>query len=322
MSMNHRNIAELISEKINKSQAVLKALGLPKAQQNERSALILLAILDIKPDSSWSEAKNPLCGITPIIEFIAEYYHKQYAPNTRETIRRQTVHQFLQAGIITKNPDDPNRPINSPNTTYQIETSTLELLKTYNTDEWDRNLIDYLKSVETLKERYDQARNMSRIPVTFSDGTTISLSPGGQNELIKQIIEDFCSRFTPGGTVIYVGDAEDKWQIFDRDYFSTINVTINSHGKMPDIVVHYLEKNWLILIEAVTSHGPVSPKRKNELENVFKDSKAGLVFVTALLKRSDLSKYLNDISWETEVWVADSPTHLIHFNGERFLGPV
>jgi hypothetical protein len=37
--------------------------------------------------------------------------------------------------------------------------------------------------------------------------------------------------------------------------------------------------------------------------------------------RRAMLKYLNDISWETEVWVADSPTHLIHFNGERFLGP-
>jgi hypothetical protein len=34
-----------------------------------------------------------------------------------------------------------------------------------------------------------------------------------------------------------------------------------------------------------------------------------------------MSRYLGEIAWETEVWVADAPSHLIHFNGERFLGP-
>ena len=90
---------------------------------------------------------------------------------------------------------------------------------------------------------------------------------------------------------------------------------------MPDVVVHHVEKNWLVLIEAVTSHGPVNPKRRQELKELFSGSKIGLVFVTAFLERKAMIKYLNDISWETEVWLAESPTHLIHFNGERFLGP-
>jgi hypothetical protein len=93
------------------------------------------------------------------------------------------------------------------------------------------------------------------------------------------------------------------------------------HGKMPDVIVHYTEKNWLVLIEAVTSHGPIDPKRKAELETLFKGSSAGLVLVTTFLSRKAMVKYLPAISWETEVWVADTPSHMIHFNGERFLGP-
>lgn len=93
------------------------------------------------------------------------------------------------------------------------------------------------------------------------------------------------------------------------------------HGKMPDVVIHHTQKNWLVLVEAVTSHGPVNAKRRGELKTLFKNSKAGLVFVTAFLSRQGLVKYLPEISWETEVWVAESPSHLIHFNGERFLGP-
>ncbi|MFW6295865.1 MAG: BsuBI/PstI family type II restriction endonuclease, partial [Halothece sp.] len=308
------------TQKIEEAKAILRDIGLPKAQQNDRSALTLLALLNLKPTNPWEEGSNPLLGVTPIMEFIGEYYGKNYQPNTRETIRRQTIHQFVEAGIILKNPDSPSRPPNSPKTVYQIEETTLALLRTYKTEEWSENLKSYLASIETLKRRYAQERDMVKIPVTMASGETITLSPGGQNVLIELVINQFCSYFTPGGKLLYVGDAGDKWIYLDNESLENLGVTVETHGKMPDVVVHYLNKNWLILIEAVTSHGPVNPKRRNELEELFKDSTAGLVFVTAFLTRKDMMRYLGEIAWETEVWVAESPTHMIHFNGKRFLG--
>jgi len=139
--------------------------------------------------------------------------------------------------------------------------------------------------------------------------------------LIQRIISEFCQRFTPGAKPIYVGDTNKKWAYFDLAYLQTLGVSVEEHGKMPDVVVHFTKPNWLVLIEAVTSHGPVSPKRLTELKTLFANSKAGLVFVTAFLDRRGLLKYLGDVAWETEVWVADAPDHMIHFNGERFLGP-
>jgi len=260
-------------------------------------------------------------GITPIMQFIKQNYGREYAPNNRETIRRHTVHQFLDAGIIKINPDKPTISTNSPDTVYSVDESILKLLRIYGTEEWMPNLKTYLSSIETLKKRYAREREMKRIPVTLASGKTISLSPGGQNKLIKLIIEDFCELFTPGGKVIYIGDADNKWQLCNQEYLKNIGVNFDAYGKMPDVVVHYLKRNWLVLIEAVTSHGPVDAKRRNELEAVFKNSTAGLVFVTAFLTRSDMAKYIHQISWETEVWVAEEPTHMIHFNGERFLGP-
>lgn len=162
---------------------------------------------------------------------------------------------------------------------------------------------------------------MARIPVQIAPGKTISLSPGGQNVLVKQVIDEFCPRYTPGGKMIYVGDTDEKFAYFDEESLTALGVTFDSHGKMPDVIVHFTQQDWLVLIEAVTSHGPVNPKRHAELSDMFKSSKAGLVFVTAFLTRRDMGKYLDDISWETEVWVAEAPSHLIHFNGERFLGP-
>ena len=162
---------------------------------------------------------------------------------------------------------------------------------------------------------------MERIPVRLPSGKELTLSPGGQNDLIKHVVEEFCPRFTPGASVLYVGDADDKWAIFDEAGLRNLSVTVDAHGKMPDVVIHHTKKNWLVLVEAVTSHGPVNPKRREELTRLFRGATAGLVFVTAFESRAAMVRYLNEISWETEVWVAEAASHLIHFNGERFLGP-
>jgi hypothetical protein len=312
---------EKAERKIGEALALLNDLGLPRQQQNERSALTLLSLLGLKPDTAWEDASDPLMGITPMMDFFSEHYGKRYAPNTRETVRRQTVHQFLQAALIVANPDKPSRPTNSPKAVYQIEPSVLKLLRDFGKPGWKRYLQKYLRTLKTLKKLYARERDMRRLPVQLANGQEIRLSPGGQNVLVKKILDDFCPLFTPGGRIVYLGDTQAKWAYFDSSALTVLGLEIEEHGKMPDVAVHHTEKNWLVLIEAVTSHGPVNPKRRRELKELFSRSTAGLVFVTAFLDRRAMLKYLNDISWETEVWVADSPTHLIHFNGERFLGP-
>lgn len=308
-------------KKLDEALTILKALGLPRQQQNERSALTLLSLLDLKPDTKWSEAESPLMGIRPMMDYFNLHYGKKYAENSRESVRRFTIHQFMDAGIVVANPDKPDRAINSQDNVYQIEPELLRVLRTFGTREWDTELRYYLATVQTLKEKYAQERRMQRIPIQLSDGKTISLSPGGQNVLVEKIIKDFCELFTSGGKLVYVGDADEKWAHFDESILASLGVKVETHGKMPDVIVYVESKNWLVLIEAVTSHGPVNPKRRGELKVLFSGCTAGLVFVTAFLDRQAMTKYLGDISWETEVWVADSPTHLIHFNGERFLGP-
>lgn len=314
-------------KKINEALTILRALNVPRAQQNERSALTLLALLDLKAETSWEEASDPLYGITEMMDYFREHFGVTYAPNTRETVRRQTVHQFVQMGLVLANPDKP-RPINSPKTCYQIEVSALKLIRTYGTEEWEKSLKAYLSSAEDLRRLREKERKMALIPVDLPETVKllndeeITLTGGGQNVLINEILREFCGRFTPGGLVIYVDDAGQKLKGPALTYLKQeLGVDIDEHGKMPDVIVFYEEKNWLVLIEAVTSHGPVDLKRHNELKELFKESKAPLVFVTAFATRRAMKQYLLDIAWETEVWVAESPSHLIHFNGERFLGP-
>lgn len=308
-------------DRVEEAIEVLAAMGLPRAQQNERSALTLLGLLDLAPDAPWTAATRPLRGITPLMTFMEQVYGKTYAPNTRETVRRFTMHQFVEAGVAVSNPDRPDRPVNSPKWCYQVSDAAFDLVRTYGTDAWSAALAEFLDEIGSLKERWAKRRDMEMIPVTGPHGEDFKLSPGGQNDLVKAIVEDFCSRFTPGGHLIYVGDAGEKWAVFDEDHLASLGVQVDAHGKMPDVVVHFTDENWLVLIEAVTSHGPVNPKRVTELRELFAGSTAGLVFVTAFETRQAFARYVYDISWETEVWIADAPTHMVHFDGKRFLGP-
>ena len=308
--------------KIEEAVSIISQLGYPRAQQNERSGLCLLALLNIMPENDWSEAEAPLMGITPIMDWVKEFYNKPYAPNSRETFRRQTMHQFVDGGLALYNPDNLRRPVNSPKAVYQIEPAALELIKRYGQDDWKEKLAEYLSKRETLAERYAKRRQQRKIPVHIvEEREEIYLSPGKHSQLIKEIIEEFASRFAPGSILIYAGDTGDKIGYFNAGELAKLGVAVDKHGKMPDVVLYFKEKNWLLLVEAVTSHGPVDPKRHHELAELFKDSKAGLVYVTAFPSKSIMAKYLSEISWETEVWVADNPSHLIHFDGERFLGP-
>ncbi len=307
--------------KIADAKQVLEQLGMPRAQQNERSALCLLALLNLRRDEGWDAARSPLMGITPMMEFARYHYDKEYAPNSRETFRRHTVHQFVNAGIALYNPDDPTRPVNSPKAVYQIEPDTLALLRTFATAAWNKNLAAYLKTRQTLAAQYAKDREMRKLPVALATGEIIRLSPGKHSELIKAIIEEFAPRFVRGGVLVYAGDTGDKWGYFDKELLAKLGVAVDGHGKMPDVVIFYPEREWLLLVESVTSHGPVNGKRHAELAALFAASNAGLVYVTAFPSRSVMTRYLSEIAWETEVWCSDAPSHLIHFNGERFLGP-
>ncbi len=321
LGMDTANAEVTMQRKIEEALDILQALQVPKAQCNQRSALTLLALLDMKPATDWSNASAPLRGITEMMDYFHDHFGISYAPNTRETVRRSTVHHFAQMGLIIANPDDPARPVNSPETKYQIDARLLQVIRTYGTDDWHKNLREYLETAQELRRLRERERQMVLIPVKLPNGGEVSITAGGQNHLIKQIVEEFCSRFTPGGLVIYLGDAGDKFRVYEKDYLERLGVIVDKHSKMPDVVIYLEAKNWLVLIEAVTSHGPIDMKRHNELKELFKDSKAPLVFVTAFPTRKVMRRYLQEIAWETEVWVAESPSHLIHFNGERFLGP-
>ena len=309
-------------QKIAESTQILAALGLPRAQLNDRSALTLLALIDLRPAGSWQQLHPEPKGVTPIMDWCRDHYGTTYAPNTRETFRRQTLHQFHACGIVLYNDDDPSRPVNSPKANYLVPPALQALLEQFGTATWAQSLKEYLLTRPTLIQQYAQAREMTLVPLQISPELELKLSSGVHSQLIGQIVTEFGPRFAPNSDVIYIGDTGAKTDYFNRERLKELGVEVDKHGKMPDVVLYYQEKNWLLLIEAVTSHGPVDGKRHKELNDLFAgNTTEGIVYVTAFPDRRTMGRYLSDISWETEVWVAEAPTHMIHFNGVRFLGP-
>lgn len=307
--------------KIEEAQEILKSLGLPAAQQNEMSAVTLLALCNIKENDSWANASCQSLGVTKgVMTFVAENYNKPYAPNTRETFRRQVLHQFVQGRIADYNPDEPNLPVNSPRAHYAISNVALSVIQKYGTPEWDASVAEFKEQVGTLTKAYEKKRSLHLVPVTIN-GEEIKLSAGKHNEVQAAVVEQFAPRFACGAKVLYLGDTANKDLFVDKEGLKKIGIPITEHSKLPDVVIYDEEREWLYLIEVVTSHGPVSPKRMLELEDFLKGCKVGKIYVTAFPDKVEFRKHITDVAWETEVWIADNPDHMIHFNGDRFIGP-
>lgn len=303
------------------ARELLAALGFMPKQSNERSGRVLLALAGLTPEDDWSAATNEAWGVWGLIDHIGRHWEKTYAWGSRETIRRQTLHQFVDAGLVEYNHDDPTRPTNSDRNNYRLSPAALGLLRVWGTPQAETALADYLEQLPGQVAAYAAARDMERIPVTLPDGAAVTLSPGGQNVLLADIVHEFCPRFAPGGRVLFIGDADGGSPVHDADALADLGIELDMHGKLPDLVVHLSDRGWLFLMEAASSHGPVDAKRHAELTALFAGTDAGLVFVSCFPDRSVMRGYLADLAWETEAWCASDPDHLVHLDGVRFLGP-
>ena len=316
--------------KIEEAKQILEAMGLPKKQQNERSALTLLALANLQENDKWSDAKSISMSVMGnrenakyegIMRFIAQYYHVKYAENSRETFRRQTLHQFVQAGIVNHNPEAPDLPTNSKNNHYRLSPEALRVIRSFKSKKWDREIMKFRENVGLLREKYDKKRELRKIPVKLKDGTELKFSPGRHNEVQIAVINAFVPCFAPGSELLYIGDTAKKYLYIDNKGLEKLGIPIDEHGKLPDVVLYDKKRNWLFLIEVVTSHGPVSPKRIIELEEMLRKCDTGKIYVTAFPDFREFKKHTSEIAWETEVWLSEMPDHMIHFNGDKFIGP-
>ena len=140
-----------------------------------------------------------------------------------------------------------------------------------------------------------------------------------RNALLGQILDDFAPRFAQEGLVRYV--ANNDWARQNPLLIEDLGLTPKMRRRMPDVLIHQAGINRLILIDASTSNGVMTKARRDELSQIYFGSRAGLSFVTAFTSRDEMSTSVDEIAWGTSAWIADEPAHLIHFNGDKFLGP-
>lgn len=302
--------------KLDEARDILSALQVPAKQQNTMCCCVLLAMAGLKEGQDWLSATNNWIRIHDVIAFASENYGIIYAENSRETIRKQAMHHFRNAAFI----EDNGKATNSPNYRYQLTDEMLKLLQSYSSGMWSKNLNTFLSNHETLISIYASKRAVRKMPVRIN-GLELTFSPGKHNQLQRAIIEEFAPRFAPNSECLYVGDTIEKDLVKNENKLRELGFAITLHDKMPDVVLYSSQKNWIYFIEAVTSVGPMEPKRIKEIEEMTTSVTAGKIYVTAFLDFKTFKMFSESLAWETEAWIAETPDHMIHLNRDKFLGP-
>ncbi|WP_455527950.1 BsuBI/PstI family type II restriction endonuclease [Huintestinicola sp.] len=302
--------------KIEEAKTILTELKVPTKQQSDICCYTLLSMASLTEDNEWSDAANEWIRIHDVISFIKEHYNIEYAENSRETFRKQAMHHFRNAAFI----EDNGKATNSPNYRYRLTDEMVALLRTYGSDKWESAKSEFFSTHENLISQYESKRSILKMPVRINN-LDFTFSPGKHNELQKAIIEEFAPRFAPNSECLYVGDTIEKDMVKNIEKLNELGFEITLHDKMPDVVLYVAEKNWLFFIEAVTSVGPMEPKRIKEIDEMTTNVNCGKIYVTAFPDFKTFKKFSESLAWETEVWISEMPDHMIHLNGDKFIGP-
>ncbi len=302
--------------KVDEARKLLQEIGMPKKQQTDLCCYVLLALANIKEDDNWNDATNEWIRIHDIIKFIDIYYDVAYAENSRETVRKQALHHFRMAALI----EDNAKSTNSPNYKYRLTEETLKMIRSIGGHEADSAVQKFIAYHDKLINTYTLKKEMTKMPVMINE-QKFTFSSGKHNELQKAILEEFAPRFAPNSECLYVGDTIKKDLVKNIAKLQELGFDITLHDKMPDVVLYQEDNNWIYFIEAVTSVGPMDPKRIIEISEMTKNVTAGKIFVTAFQNFAMFKKFSDSLAWETEVWIAKMPDHMIHLNGDKFMGP-
>lgn len=304
---------------------ILDVIGIPLKgmtdRRLERMAEVCLATGKIL--TSFAEASSSQDGgflkTRDIISCVNRYYGEKISPGSYDDVRRKDLILLVEAGVVLNSSAIDKQATNNPTRGYALSPHFCSLLKAYDTPAWNKELEAFFVENKRLSDELKRKRELERIPVRLPSGSELTLSAGGHNELQKQIVESFLPVFGFGAQVLYIGDASDKSLYRADKELARLNIFTLKHDELPDIIAYSESRNLLYLIEAVHSSGPMNEIRVRRLKRLLEGCPADIVFITAFLTKKDFRKWVIDIAWETEVWLAENPEHLIHFNGYKFL---
>jgi hypothetical protein len=311
---------------MNEALYILDKLGVPlkgiSQRRIERIAMAFLAVANVQENKDWIKVDTShALGTREIIRYWNNNFYEEISEGSYDDIRRKDLKLTVLANIIYASAANPNAARNDGTRRFALNPEYASLIKNFGSESWETDIESFLKNKMTLKEQLSDNRNLDKISVVFSSDKTLNFSPGKHNELQKAIIEEFLPRYGYGAEVLYVGDTTNKFLHLESERLKALNFFELSDRELPDVVAYSKQRNWLYLIEAVHSSGVISPIRLLEMKKLTERCQADIIFITAFLDRNTFRQFAPDIAWETEVWIADAPDHIIHFNGEKFLGP-
>ena len=319
------------SEKVEQAINILRGIGVPVRnltdRRRERVAKALLAVGHLEPNMPWSETKsffdNGPGPVTTrdIIRFWNAHYGEDIADSSYDDVRRRDLRILVEAKLVAASAADPAADTNDGTRGYAIPKESLALIRSFGNEDWEEQLLQFRKNAGVLADRLSKAREFKMVPVKLPDGQTFNLSPGPHNQIQKAIIDEFLPRFLKAPELLYLGDTSKKEVWSNAEKLHLLGIAEPSREMLPDVLAYDQKRNWLFVIEAVHSSNPIDPLRHLALRRLTENAKAGCVFVSAFMDRSKFARFSKGISWETEVWIVDEPDHMIHFDGERFLGP-
>lgn len=302
--------------KIDDMQKILGQLKVPRKQQNERTALAMLALSGLKEKDKWKDITEEYMRTHDIIVFVNENYERTYKENTRETFRKDSLKPLCDAAIVENN----GAITNSPKTKYRLTKETAKLFRLFGTDQWEEEIEYFLSTHQTLEVLYEQKKEIEKTVCNIG-GEILEFKRSPHNKLQKAIIEEFSTRFAKGAELLYVGDTAEKYLYINKPKIKELGIDVFADAALPDVVLYDKEKDWVFFIEAVTSVGPMSAERVYKIKKSCENCKSGLIFVTAFQTMRKCKEKIIEIAWDTEIWIADQPDHMIHLNGDRFIGP-
>ena len=320
------------SEKVEQAINILRSIGVPlrdyTKRRQERVAKALLAVGHLQPDTPWAEARSFFdAGPNPvttreIIRFWNTHYGENLADASYDDVRRKDLIILEEASLVVRSAADPAADTNDGTRGYAIPVESLGLIRSFGRDGWEEQLRSFRRNAGALADRLSKAREFRMVPVRLPSGQTYNLSPGPHNQIQKAIIEEFLPRFSKGAEVLYVGDTSRKVLHLDSEKLISLGIAEPSRDTiLPDVLAYDEEQNWLFVIEAVHSSNPIDQLRHLALRRLTEHTTVGCVFVSAFINMKAFARFSKAISWETEVWIMDEPDHMIHFDGEQFLGP-
>ncbi len=297
---------------------LLKALGLDRKLITEQSAICVLALADGHEREGLLPGKKRLrdgARIHDIIEFARQVCGKDVAENTRESYRKLSLRPLCDEGLVVRH----QLSTNDPKTFYRLHPEMLRVLTSPAPLE-RRWLAQELAARLSAGETWKRQRRKAEIPVEVGQAQPYFLSPGTHSRLAADVVQVYAPTFLKAPQVVYVGDTRNKGGYQNRDLMRELNLPLQVTASLPDVILLCEAERRLVVVEVVASSGPISTPRLLQLEQLVQQSCAlgyRPRYVTAFPSRRVFRRFVEDIAWGSQVWIASEAEQVIAFGKER-----